>query len=364
MYETTIMGDNILMNVECISLNSQGEGICKIDGKVIFVPFLLPSEKAKIKIVEEHKNWSRGKITDLLSTSKQRALNYDNEILKLGTHTLAHMNIDFQREFKESQVKEVYSLHSVNSIKFGKDKHYRNKVVLHDGHFYKRKTNEHIKTSLYDLASFDIEKFKGSKGNLIIRKLDTLISGTKKDKNKFTFHTMLGKKFKVNLNSFYQINNEMAEKAYKDIIDSVNSDDIVYDLFSGIGTIGIHISDKANKVYCIEQDISSHTNAVENIKINNISNVEVINENANYFNFERDASVIVVDPPRKGINKHLATRINDSNANKVIYLSCNIQTQIRDINLLTNYKIKIIQPYDFFPNTFHIENLVVLERLK
>lgn len=215
----------------------------------------------------------------------------------------------------------------------------------------------------FDLMEIDFSKYEGDKGVTIIRNLKTSIEGRPGTK----IHAedeMLGKKFLVGLDSFYQVNSEMAELAYKEIISFVPEDSVVFDLFGGAATIGIHIADKAKKVYSVEINKDSHKDALRNIELNNVTNIEAILGDANHFamNAPVKADVIVVDPARAGLSEESVEALNNSGAERIIYLSCNIDTQKKDVDGLTNYSIDHIQPYDFFPQTFHIENLLVLNR--
>ena len=220
-----------------------------------------------------------------------------------------------------------------------------------------------IQPKEFDLMEIDFSKYENDKGVTIIRNLKTSIEGRPGTK----IHAedeVLGKKFKVGLDSFYQVNSEMAELAYAEIISFVPEGSVVFDLFGGAATIGIHVSDKAKKVYSVEINNDSHKDALDNIKLNNIENVEAICGDANAFavNSKIKPDVIIVDPARAGLSDESSIAINNSGANRIIYLSCNIDTQKQNVDLMTNYKITHIQPYDFFPQTYHIENLIVLDK--
>ncbi|RTZ68347.1 MAG: hypothetical protein DSZ21_01910 [Tenericutes bacterium] len=156
----------------------------------------------------------------------------------------------------------------------------------------------------------------------------------------------------------------MATLAYKAIIDEVNKGSIVLDLFGGAAVIGILVSDKAKQVYSVELNKDTHNDALKNIELNKIKNVKAIYGDANTYALENinNADTIIVDPARAGLSEASAKAINNSGAQKIIYLSCNIDTQFRDIKLMDKYEVKKVQPYDFFPQTFHIENLVILEK--
>ena len=350
---------------ECIGLNEKGQGLIEYRGKVFNCDELLPGEKAIVIIFYEDKYGGEARAHKLIKESPIRALPLGHPKMRLGSYQLPHMIEEAQDAWKQKRVDDMFNLRA-NPIKVGKRKNYRNKVVLLNGGFRPPGSGRRFsfipEPGQFDLMEIDFEKYKNTEGNLIIRRLDNEITG-KPGEEKHVTHTMMGKKFNIGLNSFYQVNNEMAEVAYKDIINEINDGDVVYDLFGGAATIGIHISDKASKVYSVELNKNSHADAKENIKLNNLKNVVPIYGDANQWVIDnnKNADVVIFDPARSGISSSSVKSINESKISKIIYLSCNIETQKRDIDGFTNYEICKVQPYDFFPQTYHIENLVVLK---
>jgi len=179
--------------------------------------------------------------------------------------------------------------------------------------------------------------------------------------------------YKISSNSFFQTNSRQSEVLYKQILKLSNfkGNEIVYDLYCGTGSIGIYLSSNVKKVYGIEIIMSAVMDAIENAKNNNIKNINFFHGDLiDFFRKNQEVSliespdVVILDPPRAGIHKDTLEDIIKLNANKIIYISCNPSTQVRDINILTNYKYKIkeIQPIDMFPHTPHIENIVSLEK--
>ena len=351
---------------ECIGYNNKGQGIINFKNKPFNVDELLLGEKARVIVYFEEEESGEARAVDIKNPSPDRVLPLGHPKFSLGSYHIPHMSEKAQDAWKQSRVEDLFNL-KADPIKVGKRVNYRNKVVLHDGGFFPPGRGRRfavIPTSeQWDLMEIDFAKYSNTQGDIIIRRLDDEISG-KPGEQLFANHTMLGKKFIVNLNSFYQVNSEMAEVAYKDIIAEIPENAIVYDLFGGAATIGIHVSDKAKYVYSVEINKDSHKDALQNIKINNIKNVEAICDDANLWvrNNSKNADVVIFDPARSGLAEESARAINESNVEKILYLSCNIETQKRDIDLLTNYKIDRVQPYDFFPQTYHIENLIILTK--
>ena len=175
--------------------------------------------------------------------------------------------------------------------------------------------------------------------------------------------------FKISPLSFYQINPIQTEKLYNLAQEKaeLTGKEILFDLYCGIGTIGIFMANKAKKVYGIEIVEQAIEDAKENCKINNIKNATYLvgdTENLLTDLIEKQniiADVVVVDPPRKGLDKTTIENIKNINSKKVIYISCNPATLVRDLSYLEDkYEVKEIQPVDMFPFSHHVENIAVL----
>lgn len=179
-------------------------------------------------------------------------------------------------------------------------------------------------------------------------------------------------KFKISPLSFYQVNPVQTEVLYNIAKEYANlqGTETVFDLYSGIGTISIFIADNAKKVYGVEVVEQAVFDAKENAEINEIRNVEFIQGGAEVIVPEmykegKKADVVFVDPPRKGCDEKLLETIKEMKAQKVVYISCNPATLARDLKYLTDngYEIKKVQPVDMFPQTSHVENVVLLEKI-
>ena len=175
--------------------------------------------------------------------------------------------------------------------------------------------------------------------------------------------------FKISPLSFYQVNPVQAEALYNIAIEMANlsKEDVLFDLYCGIGTIGIFASPYVKKVYGIEIVEQAIEDAKENAKINNVKNIEFFaGDTPKIFSDLMEKKqiypdVIMVDPPRKGLDNTTINNIFTVEPKKVIYISCNPATMVRDIKLLSEkYTVKEIQPVDMFPFTSHIETVSVL----
>ncbi len=176
--------------------------------------------------------------------------------------------------------------------------------------------------------------------------------------------------FKISPQSFYQVNPLQAEKLYNLGVEAakITKNDIVFDLYCGIGTISLFMAKYAKKVYGVEIVEQAIKDAKENSKTNNIENTEFIAGDTEIVlddlinNKKIIPDVVMVDPPRKGLDNRTIENINKIKPNRVIYISCNPATLIRDLaKFEENYEIKSIQPVDMFPFTSNVECVAVLQ---
>ncbi len=185
-------------------------------------------------------------------------------------------------------------------------------------------------------------------------------------------YDMIGRhKFRISANSFFQTNTLQAEKLFQTALDyaDLQGNEIVYDLYSGAGTIAIYVSDYCKEVYGFESEKSAVNDAEVNIGLNNIKNVKcfVTDLYDSFIPFVESEGipkpdVIIVDPPRSGMHKNTVNDLIKLSPQKIIYVSCNPTTQVRDIKMMVEagYKLIKIRPVDMFPHTFHIENVALL----
>ena len=173
--------------------------------------------------------------------------------------------------------------------------------------------------------------------------------------------------FKISTNSFYQINSKQTQKLYDLAIDfaSLSSEDTVLDAYCGVGTISNMIARKVKKVEGVEIVEDAINNAIENSKLNNITNTTYYCEDATAYilNNKNYFDVIFVDPPRKGCSDEFLNALLESEAKKIIYISCNPETLVLNLQvLLEKYELKNSILVDMFPQTHHVETVVLLEK--
>ena len=189
--------------------------------------------------------------------------------------------------------------------------------------------------------------------------------------NDHIFELMEGLKFKVGPKSFYQTNTEQAYNLYKVAREfaALTGDELVYDLYTGTGTIANFVAGKARQVIGIEYVEDAIEDAKVNSQINNIDNTlfyagdmkDILNQQ--FIEQHGRPDVIITDPPRAGMHKDVVDTILFAEPERIVYVSCNPATQARDLQLLdVKYKVDKIQPVDMFPHTQHVENVVLLTR--
>jgi len=185
------------------------------------------------------------------------------------------------------------------------------------------------------------------------------------------FEEMEGLRFKINAKSFYQTNSEQAYELYKVTRNfaGLTGNELVFDLYTGTGTIAQFVAKQAAKVIGIEAVPDAIEAAKENAKLNKIENVEFyVGDMKKVFNnaFIKQhgiPDVIITDPPRDGMHKDVVGQLLNISAKKIVYVSCNSATQARDLALLDiDYKVTKTQAVDMFPQTHHVENVVLLEK--
>jgi 23S rRNA (uracil1939-C5)-methyltransferase len=189
--------------------------------------------------------------------------------------------------------------------------------------------------------------------------------------NSFITEQMEGLKFKINAKSFYQTNSDQAYELYKIVreVSELSSSDIVYDLYTGTGTIALFIAKNAKKIVGIEAVPDAIIAAKENAINNEIKNVDFfVGDMKSVFNNDfikanGNPDVIITDPPRDGMHKKVIDQIKNIAPKKIIYVSCNSATQARDLELLKDdYDVIRSQAVDMFPQTHHVENVVLLKK--
>ena len=387
------------------NLDHQGRGIAKQNEKVYFIENALPNEEVEVEITKQKKNIIEGKVT------KYYKKNEENRVEPLcpyygicGGCSIMHIknqnkykldklnNIINKYVDKNIEIKEVESLNKYN---------YRNKITLQVKDntlgLYKKESNDIVEIDKCLLVNEKINQIiKLIKKNQNLKNINQIVIKSMEE-SMVTFYTnkdininvdylknyvqsiyvnkkliygenkisaiMDKYKFLVSSESFFQVNTIEATSMYNYIKSLIEKTNVIFDLYCGTGTIGIFVHDKADKLIGLEINADAIKDANENKKINNIENIEF---------FESDASniiqktnlkpnIIIVDPPRNGLSDKMIDDINKLEPEKIIYVSCDPMTLARDIKKLNKYDIIEIKGFDMFPNTYHVECVILLQ---
>lgn len=189
---------------------------------------------------------------------------------------------------------------------------------------------------------------------------------------------LLSRQFEIYANTFFQTNTKQAEKLFSIVKEIIYKDNpmhksqnkVLIDLFCGVGAIGIVLADQFDFVYGYEISDESIITAEKNAESNSLKNINFSVSNLDkgfdfvQFKNKQNDLTVILDPPRAGVSEKTILQLLELKPRRIIYISCNPPTQARDIDLLSvHYSQKLVQPVDFFPHTYHIENLIVLEIL-
>lgn len=236
-------------------------------------------------------------------------------------------------------------------------------VVLHDNILHLDEITEKIVRRYPNIKSV-ILNLNRTRGNTVMGDKSKVLYG-----ESYLTDTLCGFTFRIGATSFYQVNHDQTEVLYQTAlkIADLKKEDNIIDAYCGIGTIGIIASSKVNKVYGVEIVPEAIENAKTNVKLNHVTNAEYVCNKAedqiiSWMESGINISTIIVDPPRKGCDEKLLETIVKMKIGKVLYISCNPATLARDVKYLAQneYKVKMVQPVDMFPQSSHIETIILL----
>lgn len=311
----------------------------KVKPSIIYSAKDLPHLSNKMKeMVVKFEEYLNDKFTDIP---------YDKKILESRFYNLFG-NINIRTSFNVNETMVIIHVDRVNNRETVDDL-----IKIYTDMFY------HFRGLITSFYIIDRDKKLTFGKPYITEKLYDLSTGESYD-------------FKITELSFFQTNTYMTNIMYsrvKDLMKKYSTDsDVLFDLCCGTGTIGIYCSSLCKKVIGIDVCESSIEDANKNAKVNGIKNIEfVCDKIENVFDkylemYKTLNKFIIIDPPRSGLHGNMTQLINDSGCNYVIYVSCNQETMMRDIELMPNYKIADKDMYDMYPFTNHVEVSCVLER--
>lgn len=390
------------MIVKIDKLSHDLRGITKIDNKITFIPKTLPEEVVNIRITKQKKKFNDGCLTTIIEESKDRVkyiCPYYDICGGCDTgHILYSKSIMYKKDMVVDIFKRYCDMDVDMDIVYDDDNiyNYRNKITLrvNDGKLalvgeslvnidYCYLVNDNINKVIgilngICLDGIDEVIIRGTdeimviiKGNIDNDKLiqilkdnvsSIFINGVKVFGNDYVMINVGNYRYAVYPDSFFQVNTKMISRLYDKVLEFAGRGDKLLDLYCGAGTIGIYLANNFNSVRGIEQNESAIKGANLNKGINDIKNISFVCEKASDIN-EIVEDVVVVDPPRSGLDSTTIKRILDSRIERLIYVSCNPITLARDINILKDkYNLVGMSLFDMFPNTSHAECVSVLYR--
>lgn len=445
------MRKNECFEVEIVSMSSDGSGVARVDGTVVFVPFALPGDLLEIKILKVKNNIAFGKIAEVIKASPLRVAPLCSDFGKCGGCSLMHMSYQGQLEYKKQKVcdaiKRIGKLEAeVENVVCSDEEGYRNKALVpvsydEEGNicagFYRRRTHDIIpfekcvieNSSVGQICEcvlkwmkeenikpYNQETGKGTIRHIYFRRaalegkimcgvvsafeklpaeekladmlfeipgVSSVINNINKEKTnvilgnrtkvirgeKYLKDVLLGKEFSIGSLSFYQINRNQCERLYSKAGEllNLNEHDILYDIYCGIGTIGICLGDKVKKLVGVEIVPEAVKLAKLNAEVNGYKNAEYYVGKAEDMTFEENEkpTAVVIDPPRKGCDPALIETLLSLEPERICYISCDPATLARDLKIFAEsgkYKIGKVYPFDMFPQTEHVECCVLLCR--
>lgn len=390
------------MKVNIIKFDHLGRGIGKLNEKVVFVSYGLPNELVDIQIVKSKKKYSDGRILKVIEKNPERI----NPVCPFfehcgGCHFL-HASYDLEKEFKINKAKEL--LGQCDGFYETKDLNYRNKVTLHikDNKigFYEEKTNSIVnidycyllkdginkiicKLNKIDLLKYNISQIiiKENQNRILMDvvgtidekfkdffpDVDIIVCNNKVVKKKQDIIEKINDKvFVITSKAFFQVNKSGLENIYLIIKDFLKDKHVhnALDLYSGTAIWSILISDYVDNITSIEINKEACLNAKKNLKNNNIKNIKIINGDVkDYIDSFSNVDLVIIDPPRSGLDKKIRVYLNRINSKYIIYISCDMFSLKRDLEELNErYSVNKIILVDMFKRTYHCETVCILER--
>ncbi len=409
--------DEMIVTID--TLDHQGRGIARVSGMTIFVDGALPFEQVRIKVQKVKKKIVEASVIEWIKKSGKRVNAPCPYYDFCGGCDLMHMNLEDQISYKENKVKEImvrYADLELNKIKpmIQNEQmfYYRNKVTFQVKEkigFYKKKSYEIIsidacmiahpkineilkvlkslplenitqivvrisqngKESMVTIYYYDeIEKEKIKE--ILAPHVTSIILNNGKEEvlygDSIIYEKLGNYTFAISSSSFFQVNSFMTEKLYQKVLESLSltGKETVLDLYCGTGTIGIFLSEQVKEVVGMEINPAAIENANHNKEINQVENITFyvgdVSKSAKKIPVKPD--VIVVDPPRAGLDMKALETILEKNPKRIIYVSCDPMTLARDLKLLSgSYHVLEVTPVDMFTQTYHVECVCLLERL-
>lgn len=396
------------MNVKIEKMDDFGRGIAYIDDKVVFVPKTIVDDIVDIKIMSEKKKYSIAKVNEIINPSKLRIPFKCPYFDICGGCSLQNVEYRIELEYKLQKINNLLKKNKIDYqvkdiIKSAKRYNYRNKVSLKIEDniigYYEKDTHNIVEINKCFLLNDaindvidDLPRLSIINGSVIIRsnlkgELLLIIYTDKLNKDGIKYlvnkHRISGivlndkcifgsdflvdkiddYKFKISYNSFFQVNPYICKELFKIVKDYTKDANNLIDLYSGVGTLSIVAKENASSVLGVEIIDNAAINAKTNAMLNGVSNISFIASDTNkIISYLEGKDFVIVDPPRSGLTSKVIEGIKKYQVKNILYVSCDPNTLMRDLNLLlTEYKIIEFKLLDMFPNTYHVESVCVLE---
>ena len=387
------------MIVKIDKLSHDMRGITRIDNKVTFIDNTLPGEVVNIKLTKQKKDINEGKVLSFVEQSLDRVKPICPYYNVCGGCNISHIDYLKSVMYKKEIVKDIikkYSDLDINPdiIYDNNIYNYRNKITLkiNNGKLSlvgENKVNIDYCYLVNDNINKIIQLLNGTRLELVdeviikgTNEIMVIINGTVDEKDVIDIlrddvtsiivndNKIYGKDYitikvkdyiyAIYPNSFFQVNTGMISKLYDKVLEYAGDGKLLLDLYCGAGTIGIYLSQNFSRIIGIEVNKDAVASANINKKINGINNIEFICNKSS--DIEIIGDVLIVDPPRNGLDKITINKIINSSIKKIVYVSCNPITLARDLKILKEkYELDQITLFDMFPNTNHVECVCLLK---
>ena len=408
------------------SISHNGEGVARNEGKVVFIPYAIPGEVVKVNIIEEKKKYSRGILRNIIRKSPHRVDVKCPHFYQCGGCSYQHISYQQQLVLKQNIIKEILhriggiNPKIMNVMGMPYPWHYRNKVLWHscectDGKkigFYRYQSRQLIEVDdcalllpglnatsllvkeilhevqLEENSSVMIRQSNENKEIIIefincspdkgaLRKLSQEVEAIYENQHG-KIRLLSGRKliqekagkclFYLGPDDFFQVNPEQTEYLIGTVYQYLNLSGYhkVLDAYCGIGMFSLNIAGSTALVIGIDSNIEAVKHAKRNSALNGIINCQFIAGSCEKIipAIKEPFDRIIVNPPRAGLKKEIIRDITNISPNLMVYVSCNPATLARDLKqfLGNGYRIVNVQPIDMFPQTSHIENIILLQR--
>lgn len=416
-------------SLECLRLLSDGSGIGYMNGIATFVPGLLPGETGEVVVYEAKKKWQRAQLLSIIKRSAERIEAPCSVFEGCGGCQLQHTNYEETLRWKQRWVEDALTRIGKVSVEVKPviglpvPWRYRNKARLHRDPtgklgYYKEKskdlihfsdclllsegmnrwirlTEEFLNDGFEEIHTLTFSENIKGEGTLLLEGTPKKVLSAEDNPEFFEAlfkegvrsvwgtdsegslslvwgeevfqQTILDMTFDVSPLSFLQVNSIQTDVLYAHVLEeaALTGEEIVWDLYSGIGTLAIALSSKSQKVTGIEENPFAVEDAIQNAVNNNaVGHVEFLKGKveSRMMKIEEQPDVVVLDPPRAGMHPIVVQRLLELKPQRIIYVSCDPGTLARDISVLSlgGYNVESVQPVDMFPWTQHVETVVCL----